>query len=247
MDNAFIATSFDWDHRTPRGWQRTANRVLRRLRINGQLTPLPPIMATVEARMNLFHLLEQTIAMQVPGDVLDLGCNAGESTFVMQKMVSALSPDKTVHAYDSFEGLPRLTPADLTDGVFGEGYMRAGLETFRRRFTEAKLLQPVVHKGWFQETVPSQLPDRISFALIDGDLYESTRHLLPHVYERTSSGAIGMIAVYYDESIFPREGLPGEFRSPGVKRATDEFFADKPEKVSLLYAGEYSNGYFRKI
>jgi hypothetical protein len=55
-----------------------------------------------------------------------------------------------------------------------------------------------------------------------------------------------MIAVYYDESIFPREGLPGEFRSPGVKRATDQFFADKPEKVSLLYAGEYSNGYFRK-
>ena len=94
MDNAFIATSFDWDHRTPRGWQRTANRVLRRLRINGQLTPLPPIMATVEARMNLFHLLEQTIAMQVPGDVLDLGCNAGESTFVMQKMVSALLPTR---------------------------------------------------------------------------------------------------------------------------------------------------------
>ena len=85
----------------------------------------------------------------------------------------------------------------------------------RRRFTEAKLLQLVVHKGWFQETVPSQLPDRISFALIDGDLYESTRHLLPHVYERMSPGAIGMIAVYYDESYLRARGCPASFGPPG--------------------------------
>jgi len=246
VDNAFIATRFDWDHRMPRGWQVSANRVLRKLGIRAQLTPLPPAMATVEARMNLFHLLEQTIAREIPGDVLDVGCNAGESTFVMQTVVSRLAPGKTVHAYDSFAGLPALTAADSADGIYGEGYMRAGLGAFKRRFADAGLPEPEIHKGWFEETVPSQLPDTISFALLDGDLYESTRHILPHVYARMPTGAIGMIAVYYDESIFPRPDLPGEYRSPGVKRATDEFFADKPEKVSLLYAGEYSNGYFRK-
>lgn len=31
MDNTFIATTFDWDHRTPKGWQRFANKVLRKL------------------------------------------------------------------------------------------------------------------------------------------------------------------------------------------------------------------------
>lgn len=35
-------------------------------------------MANVEARMNYFHLLEQTVANKVPGDVVDLGCNAGQ-------------------------------------------------------------------------------------------------------------------------------------------------------------------------
>ena len=102
-------------------------------------------------------------------------------------------------------------------------------------------------KGWFEATVPKELPERISFVLIDGDLYESTRHVLPHVYERMSPGAIGMIAVYYDPAVFPRKGISGGYMSPGVKRATDEFFKDKPEKVHLLYANEYSNGYFRKL
>jgi O-methyltransferase len=34
---------------------------------------------------------------------------------------------------------------------------------------------------------------------------------------------------------------------PGVKKACDEFFADKPEKVATLYAGFAAQGYFRKL
>lgn len=246
MDNAFIATTFDWDHRTPKDWQRVVNKVLRKMGLRAHLKPLPPQMANVEARMNLFHLLEQTVVNNVPGDVVDLGCNAGDSTIVMQKVLTALAPEKEVHAYDSFEGLPDLTDNDAKDGVYSKGYMAAGLGMFRHKFKALDLKMPHVHKGWFQGTIPSELPSAISFALFDGDLYESTRHLLEHVYPRMSPGAIGMIAVYYDETIFPRKGLAGGYKSPGVKRATDEFFKDKPEKVHLLYANEYSNGYFRK-
>ncbi len=247
MDNTFIATTFDWDHRTPTDGQRFLNKVLRKLRFRAQLTPTPSDMANVEARMNLFHLLEQTVANKVPGDVVDLGCNAGDSTIVMQKVITTLAPEKQVHAYDSFEGLPDLTENDSKDGVYVKGYMAAGLDLFTRKFQQLGLKMPHTHKGWFEATVPSELPDKISFALIDGDLYESTKHVLPHVYERMAPGAIGMIAVYYDEAIYPRKALAGGYRSPGVKRATDEFFKDKPEKVHVLYANEYSNGYFRKL
>jgi O-methyltransferase len=187
------------------------------------------------------------VVNKVPGDVVDLGCNAGDSTIVMQRIITELDPTKQVHAYDSFEGLPELTENDSRDGVYGKGYMAAGLDLFTQKFKALGLKMPHTHKGWFEETVPKDLPEKISFALFDGDLYESTRHLLPHVYERMSPGAIGMIAVYYDEKILAREGISGGYRSPGVKRATDEFFKDKPEKVSVLYANEYSNGYFRKV
>lgn len=246
MDNAFIATTFDWDHRTPTAWQLVANKAFNKLRVPVRLSPAPGHMANVEARMNLFHLLEQVIAYGVPGDVVDLGCNAGDSTIVMQRVVKALAPERQVHAFDSFEGLPDVTGSDAVDGVYGKGYMAAPLDVFRRKFDQVGLPHPHVHKGWFQDTVPQCLPDRIAFALIDGDLYESTQHVLPHVYERMAPGSIGMIAVYYDESVLPRRGLSGGYRSPGVKRACDEFFQGRPEDVRVLYANEYSNGYFRK-
>jgi O-methyltransferase len=247
MDNAFIATFLDWDHRTPTGWQRAVNRVLKKLRIPVRLQPAPSDMANVEARMNLFHLLDRVIANGVPGDMVDVGCNAGDSTIVMQHVVSTTAPERQVHAYDSFEGLPELKATDAQDGVYAKGYMTASLDAFQQKFRTLGLKLPTVHKGWFEETIPSELPERISFALFDGDLYESTRHILPHVYARMAPGAIGMIAVYYDPAILPRKNLSGGYMSPGVKRATDEFFADKPEKVSVLYANEYSNGYFVKV
>lgn len=246
MDNAFIATTFDWDHRTPTDRQRTANKVFRKLRIRAQLTPPPPNMASVEARMNLFFLLEQVLVNKIPGDIVDLGSNSGDSTIVMRKILDELAPERQLHAFDSFEGLPELSENDKQDRVYQKGYMAAGLELFKRKFEALGLKMPHVHKGWFEETVPKDLPEKIAFVLIDGDLYESTKHVLPHVYGRMTPGAIAMVAVYYDEKILPRKGLLGGFRSPGVKRATDEFFKDKPEKVSLLYANEYSNGYFRK-
>ncbi len=247
MDNAFIATTFDWDHRTPKGWQRQINRVMKKLGIPVKLTPPQPKMANIEVRMNLFHLMEQTVVNKIPGDVVELGCNAGDSTIVMQRILTELDPTKQLHAYDSFEGLPEISENDKKDGIYQRGFMAAGLDLFTRKFEMLKVKMPHIHKGWFEETVPAKLPERISFAFVDGDLYESTKHVLPHVYERMSPGAIAMFAVYYDEKIFPRKGVSGGYTSPGVKRATDEFFKDKPEKVSLLYSCENSNGYFRKL
>lgn len=247
VHNTFIATMFDWDHRSPKAYQVMVNKVLKKLGLPMQLVPAPPVMANVEARMNLYHLLDQVIAYQIPGDIVELGCNAGESTIVMQKLVAEHASDKRVFAFDSFEGLPELSASDRSDAIYDKGYMATSLDTFKENFKAAGVPIPEVHKGWFEETVPTNLPDKIAFALIDGDLYESTRHVLPHIYERMAPGAIGMFAVYYDETVFPREDTEGCYRSPGVKRATDEFFADKPEQVAVLYANEYSNGFFRKL
>lgn len=245
MDNIFVATTFDWDHRWPNRWQRRANGVLARLNVPARLTPPAPVLANVENRMNLFFLAEQTAAYGVAGDLVDIGCNAGESTIVLQTVASRLCPEKVVHAYDSFEGLPEIGSVDAKDGIYQKGSMVADVESFKRNFDVLGLSLPVIHKGWFEETIPRELPDRISFAAIDGDLYSSTKHVLPHVYERMTRGAIGIFNVYSDRTKLDRQ-VPQYYLSPGVKRAADEFFADKPEKVDLLYSGEYTNGYFRK-
>jgi O-methyltransferase len=249
MDNAFVANLFQWDNRAPLRWHRPINRLLALLRVNAQLGPRSFRwgMANVEARVNIFHLASQCAIFKPQGDFVEIGCNSGESSIIIQKVLNDLAPATKFHCFDSFEGLPDLSHHDAADGVYDKGWMQSTLEKFHDNFKAAGIKPPAaVHKGWFEDTIPRELPDRIAFALLDGDLYASTKHVLPHVYERMTPGAICMFGVYYDERVFSRPQTISQYKSPGVKRATDEFLADKPEKVSVLYANEYSNGYFRK-
>jgi len=247
MDNAFIAKEFKWDCRSLRPRQRLLSRVVERV-LKLQLAPLSFCWenANVEARMNVFHLVSQTAFYRVPGDVVEIGCNSGEMSIVIRKVLDTYAPHKTLHVYDSFEGLPEPAGDDSSNGIYKSGDMSASRRVLVGRFEQLGLDLPHIHQGWFEDTIPSQMPDQISFAYIDADLYSSTKHVLPHVYARLSPGAICAFGVYYDETVFRRDETWDTFKSPGVKRATDEFFADKPESVSVLYANEYSNGYFRK-
>jgi O-methyltransferase len=86
----------------------------------------------------------------------------------------------------------------------------------------------------------AQLPSRIAFAHLDGDLYESILTSLTHVYPRLSQGAICLIDDYADPA------CPGWNGLPGVKVACDEYLRDKPERVSVLYAGDRAHGFLRK-
>ena len=250
MDNAFIADPLDAARPTPSWRHPLLNTLLQRLGIDARLGPVPYRwgMANIEARMNLFHLASQVCAFGVPGDFVEVGCNAGESSIVIQTVLSGQATgDRRFHVYDSFAGLPDLGPNDTADHVYRKGAMGAPLSRFEANFNRAGLAsRPEVHAGWFEDTIPSQLPNRIGFAMIDCDLEASTAHVLPHVYARMAPGAIGMFGVYYDPAVYARDGIPGSYASPGVKRATDEFFAGRPERVHVLYANEYSNGYFRK-
>ncbi len=65
---------------------------------------------------------------------------------------------------------------------------------------------------------------------------------LQHVYPRLSKGAICLIDDYCDPSV-----NKGWNKLPRVKEACDHHLADKPERVSGLYASDYSHGYFRKL
>jgi hypothetical protein len=85
---------------------------------------------------------------------------------------------------------------------------------------------PVVHKGWFKDTLPHDLPERICFAHLDGDLYDSILVSLEHVYPRLSKGAICLIDDYSDPAVNPQ----GWNQLPGVKQACDEFLCHKPKR-----------------
>jgi O-methyltransferase len=243
MHNVFITELFDWPEREPGKRARWINRQLARMRIPLRLVPLNQtgVMTNVEQRMNMYHLVEQVLAYGVEGDLVELGSHTGQSAVLFQTLIERIDPARRLHVYDSFEGLPELAPQD-GDTPFAAGQFTVGKEKLLANFGRYGLTEPVVHEGWFDATLPDGLPDKISFAHLDGDLYDSIKVSLEYVYPKLSRGAVCLVDDYCDPVVRNEYNF-----LPGVKIACDEFLADKPEEVSVLYAGGFGHGYFRKL
>lgn len=244
MNNTYIAEYLG----TPGRYLRAvefADRVLRRfcpwLRVASTWRGR---MASVESRMNTFHLLDQVLAYGVAGDVVEIGCNSGETSVILQKLIVERDSSRVLHAFDSFQGVRGGTEED--EGVYKPGDMSASQRGFVEGFKRLGLRLPVIHPGWVEETLPQELPGKLAFALIDLDLYEPTLYALEAVYPRLSPGGICAFGIYWDPSTTCAMTKDGRYLSVGVKRACDEFFAGRPEEVSALYAGNYTMGYFRR-
>jgi len=257
LDNFFIARDFDWQIRRSSNLDRGLNLITRHFgvtcdtanfidtlihRITGKkFSPTRSGMATnVEQRINMYHLVSQVLAYNVEGDLVEVGCFEGLSATLFTKVIASFKSKKKLYVYDSFEGLPS------TRSVDGNSYKKGDLFTTQdalvNNFKMHALDLPVIHKGWFEDTLPDSLPESICFAHLDGDLYDSILVSLKHVYPRLSKGAICLIDDYCDPSINP----DGWNYLPGVKKACDEFMADKPEEICYIFSGAFSHAFFRK-
>jgi O-methyltransferase len=259
MDNFFIAEYFDWRIRRVSLLDRIVSRALSKLigktefrsadfvdgiytKITGNsvITDTSGVMTNIEQRMNMYHLISQVLAYSIDGDLVELGCNTGASSVLITKILREHNSSKKFAVYDSFEGLP---PAKPIDGNFyQEGYCKTNEDVLKSNFKHYNLPPPEIHNGWFQDTLPNGLPEKICFAYLDGDFYDSILVSLKYVYPKLSPGAVCLIDDYADPEINPK----GWNRLPGVKKACDEYLADKPEKMEFIYSGSYSHAFFRK-
>lgn len=115
----------------------------------------------------------------VEGDVVEFGCHEGHTAALM----ASLTP-KQVWAYDSFQGLPESTPEDGPNPR-PKGDMAVPYTTATDNLSRFNP-QPKVISGFFKDLKPDQLPDKIAFAHIDCDLYQSTKEALNLVIPRLS-------------------------------------------------------------
>lgn len=162
----------------------------------------------------------------VEGDVCEFGVAQGETSALIANEVVA--GDKTLHLFDSFEGLPAPAEQDeLKDDVFSRGSMvaYAGVMNCPEDMVRARLEtisfpadRYVIHKG-FIETVlrhDGALPQAVSFAYVDLDFYEPTKAVLGFLDGVVSKGATIIVDDY-------------DFFSTGAKTAVDEFVAARRE------------------
>jgi hypothetical protein len=122
----------------------------------------------------------------VDGLFLEFGVRTGTTI----NQIARRHPRRTIHGFDSFQGLPEAwTGWTMEAGAFsGEG-----LPT----------VEPNVelHVGWFDDTLPAFLVDHpgpAAFVHIDSDIYSSARTVLHHLAPRFRPGSIIVFNEYFN-------------------------------------------------
>jgi O-methyltransferase len=152
---------------------------------------------------NLQRCIEDIIARDVPGDMIEAGVWRGGGTIFMRALLKAHGvTDRTVWAADSFEGLPppdtRSYPADVGSLLHEWDFLAVSLADVKRNFERYGLLDDGVRflPGWFRDTLPALEVQQWSLIRLDGDLYESTYGALEHLYPRLSRSGYVIIDDY---------------------------------------------------
>ncbi len=129
---------------------------------------------------------------------------------------------KQLHLFDSFCGMPpttvgvdRLKTGDLSTTS------ESGVAALLERFDFAH-----IHAGFIPETFMGLQVERICWAHVDVDIYQSVRDCISYIYPRLAAGGF----LLFDDYGFPS--------CPGARRAVDEAFLDLPEVPICLPTGQ---------
>lgn len=161
----------------------------------------------------LLRELRRVLDTHIPGDIVELGCYNGVTSCAMAKILFERNERRTLHLYDSFAGLPEKSAEDSSPAgqQFKTGELKTTKDVVVRRFKQAGLPLPVIHKGWFKSLQVKDMPGQVSFAFLDGDYYASIRDSLHLVWDRMAPGGIIVIDDYLNEAL------------PGVMRAVQQW------------------------
>ena len=158
--------------------------------------------------------------LNIEGDFVELGCYKGDTSLMLAELLVenlVENFERKLWIYDSFEGLPEKGVKD--ESVLGANFKKGELLVSKRevkeRFLRANLPVPMIKKAWFNELRGMDLPEKIAFAFLDGDLYESIKCSLRLVGPKVSERGVIMVHDYNNPAL------------PGVKKAVDEWLNDE--------------------
>jgi len=158
------------------------------------------------------HLISAvTATANIHGDLAEVGVAFGASA----KIIGTFAPERILHLFDTFEGLPEPTRRDHPK--YQAGQYSCSLESVQQYLANENV---EFHKGLFPGTAEAVKDHVFSFVHVDVDLYEGTLAALHFFYPRLSPGGV---LISHDYLL-----------AKGVKAAFTEFFADKPEPVIEL-------------
>jgi O-methyltransferase len=185
--------------------------------------PLISDQVDVKELRALLTELELLLKSGARGAVVEFGCYIGTTSLFIKRLLDVYGSKAEFHVYDSFAGLPPKTSEDESPlGVqFVEGELFAAKKQFYENFKKAGLAAPIVHKAWFSDLTPADVPDDVFFAFLDGDYYESIKDSLRVIEPHLVASATIVVDDYGNEAL------------PGASRATDEWLAAHPMTMRI--------------
>ena len=147
-------------------------------------TAMPEALGLDSQRDLIEHALA---AVTIDGHYLEFGVFTGGTIRFMARRVGS----RTIHGFDSFEGLPEAWAG-----------FNLGRTTFDRRGRLPRVPANVkLYAGWFDDTLPRWLmetPGPMSFIHIDCDIYSSTRTIFNQLADRIVPGTIILFDEYFN-------------------------------------------------
>lgn len=166
------------------------------------------LLTTLEA----YQLYAGAMAVRkIPGDAAEVGVYRGASA----KLIRLALPEKRLHLFDTFEGLPE---PEAIDGNFPPGRFACGLDEVKGYFGSEPNTH--FHVGVFPDSGAAVQDRSFAFVHLDMDLYKGTLAALHWFYSRMSPGGV---IIGHDYIV-----------QPGPTRAFEEFFEQKPEPIIEL-------------
>ncbi len=145
------------------------------------------------------------------------------STKEVRRIFAELLPDRPLHLFDTFEGMPETDPdRDLhKHGDFADT-SEASVRSYLSGFTNVNIVA-----GLIPDSLRVVSDRTFSFVHIDLDIYCAIKSACEFFYPRLVSGG----TLLFDDYGFPS--------CPGARAAVEEFFADKPEIALVMPTAQY--------
>jgi O-methyltransferase len=192
-------------------------------------------MTYIERMHALHNATRYVAAYEIPGAIVECGVWKGGS--MMNAAYTLLSMGKTdtdLFLYDTYEGMTRPSSVDVdfrnrpaiprweqSRSQSLQGWCYASLEEVKQNLYSTGYPRERLHfvKGPVEETIPEQMPDRISLLRLDTDWYGSTYHELSHLFPILSRGGVILLDDY------------GYWR--GHREAVDQYVAEHGIQILL--------------
>lgn len=174
---------------------------------------------------SLCHFMHETTGQT--GEYWECGTFRGECAFYVKQNMNTRHDSRTMRLFDTFSGQPASGPYDIHQvGSMNE----TSREVVETQFAGQSGIH--IHQGVMPATFAGLENCVISVANIDVDNHDAVRDCLSFIYPRVPSGGYIVLDDYWCPDC------------PGAKKATDEFFAGKPEVLTCVASPQV---YFVKL